>query len=62
MKREHLLAVVEKAVGRAMNNLIQAQPAALGGHVAQSLEKRLIGILGAELLAAMGHEHNTKLR
>lgn len=62
MKREHLLAVVEKAVGRAMKDMIQARPKALRGHVAQSIEKRLVGCVGAELLLAMGHPSKTKLR
>lgn len=62
MKREHVLAVVERAVGRAMHNLVQSHPEALSGHLAQSLEKRLIGMLGAELLLAMGHQPSTKLR
>ena len=62
MKREHLLAVVEKAVGKTMRNLVVAHPDALPGHLAQSIEKRLIGMLGAELLLAMGHQPGTKLR
>lgn len=62
MKREHLLAEVEKAVGRAMQNLMHAHPEALQGYMAQSLEKRLIGVRGAELLLAMGHQPPIKLR
>ena len=62
MKREHLLAVVEQAVGRAIMSLTQAHPKALRGHIAQSLEKRLIGALGAGLLRAMGYPGETQLR
>ncbi len=62
MTRKELLAVVEKAVGRAMNDLIDAHPTALRGYRAQSLEKRLIGTLGSEMLQAMGHPPETRLR
>ena len=62
MKRKHLLAIVEKAVGRAMRDLVQAHPEALQGHMAGGIEKRLIGVLGSEMLRAMGHEPHTKLR
>ena len=62
MKREHLLANVEKAVGRAMRDLVRAHPQALQGYVARSIEKRLIGMLGSEMLRAMGHPPDTGLR
>jgi hypothetical protein len=62
MKREHLLVVVEKAVGRAMSDLVRAHPDALQGDLARSIEKRLIGRLGSEMLRAMGHQSTTKLR
>ena len=54
MKRENLLTIVEKAVGRAMRDLADAHPQALQGYVAQSIEKRLIGVLGSEMLRAVG--------
>jgi hypothetical protein len=62
MKRKHLLAIVEKAVGRAMQDLASAHPQALQRYVAQSIEKRLIGALGSEMLQAVGHPPGTKLR
>ncbi len=62
MKRENLLAIVEKAVGRAMRDLVYAHPQALQGYVARSIEKRLIGMLGSEMLRAMGHPSDTGLR
>ena len=62
MKREHLLAIVEKAVGRGMRDLVHAHPQALQGYVARSIEKRLIGMLGSEMLRAMGHPPDTGLR
>ena len=62
MKREHLLDIIEKAVARAMTDLVQAHPEALRGYVAQSIEKRLVGVLGHEMLRAMGHQPDTKLR
>jgi hypothetical protein len=62
MKRESLLALVEKAVGRAMRDLANAHPLALQGYVAQSIEKRLIGVLGSEMLRAAGHPPDTRLR
>ena len=62
MKRKDLLAIVEKAVGRAMQDLAYAHPQALQGYVAQSIEKRLIGALGSEMLRAVGHAPDTRLR
>jgi hypothetical protein len=62
MKREDLLIVIESAVARAMHDVVQAHSAALHGYRAQSLEKRLIGALGSEMLRAMGHPTGTKLR
>jgi hypothetical protein len=62
MKRENLLAIVEKAVGRAMRDLAYAHPQALQGYVAQSIEKRLIGALGSKMLRAAGHPPDTRLR
>jgi hypothetical protein len=62
MKREHLLRAVEAAVGRAMAVLAKAHPDALQGHRAQSLEKRLIGMLSVEMLRVMGHQSDSKLR
>ena len=38
MKRKHLLAIVEKAVGRAMQDLAYAHPQALQGYVAFSYD------------------------
>ena len=62
MKRKDLLAIVEKAVGRAMQDLAYAHPQALQGYVAQSIEKRLIGALGSEMLRAVEHPPDTRLR
>jgi hypothetical protein len=62
MKRLHLLIVVEKTVGRAMRDLVQAHLRNIQGHVARSIEKRLIGVLGSEMLRAMGHQPEMKLR
>jgi hypothetical protein len=41
---------------------VEAHPDALRGHLAQSIEKHLIGMLGAELLLAMGHRPGARLR
>jgi len=57
-----LLAVVERAVGRAIQNLVQDHPEALQGHVAAARRSGLIGMLTAELLLAMGHQPPVKLR
>jgi hypothetical protein len=62
MKRENSLTIVEKAVGRAMRDLAYAQPQALQGYEAQSIEKRLVGVLGSEMLRAAGQPPETRLR
>jgi hypothetical protein len=62
LKRENLLATVEKAVARAKRDLANAHPQALQGFVAQSIEKRLIGVLGSEMLRAVGHPPDIRLR
>jgi hypothetical protein len=62
MKRKHLLAIIEKAVGRAMRDLAYAHPQALQGYLEQSIEKRLIGALGSEMLRAVGHPTDARLR
>ena len=62
MKREHLLAVVEKAVERTMKDMLQSHPETPQGDLARSIEKRLSGMLGSKSLLAMGHKPGTKLR
>ena len=60
MKRATVFAVAEAAYKRAVQNLLVAHPDAIDPHFVRSLEKRLTGLLYAELLRKMGHPPEPK--
>jgi hypothetical protein len=59
-KREEFLIGIAEQSSRGAWSRERAESEV--GYVAQSIEKRLIGVLGSEMLRAAGHPPDTRLR